>query len=133
MIDRLLADLVVIVHFAFILFVVGGGLLARRWRWMTLPHLLCATWGVYVELSGRICPLTPLENLLARRAGEAGYAGDFIDHYLVPVIYPAGLTRPMQWALAVVVVLVNVAAYAWRRRDPSRRQERSAQDDAGER
>ena len=114
---RLLTDLVVLLHFAFLLFVVGGGLLARRYRWLTAPHLLAAAWGVYVEaMPGFICPLTPLENALALRAGGAGYSGGFIEHYLIPVIYPDGLTRGVQWSLAALVVAINVAVYAWPRR-----------------
>lgn len=117
MIYRLLADLVVTLHFAFLLFVVGGGFLARRYRWLIAPHLLAAAWGVYVEaMPGLICPLTHLENSLARRAGDAGYSGGFIEHYLVPIIYPDGLTRTIQWILAGLVIAINVAAYAWPRR-----------------
>jgi hypothetical protein len=114
---RLLTDLVVVLHFAFLLFVVGGGLLARRYRWLIAPHLLAAAWGVYVEaMPGLICPLTPLENALALRAGGAGYRGSFIEHYLVPIIYPNGLTRAAQWMLAGLVVAINVAVYVWPRR-----------------
>ena len=84
---RLLTDLVVTIHFAFLLFVVGGGVLARRYRWVIPVHLLAAAWGVYVEARpGLICPLTPLESALAVRAGGAGYSGSFIEHYLVPII-----------------------------------------------
>lgn len=118
---RVLADLVVLGHFAFLIFVVAGGFVARRHRWLRVPHLLAAAWGVYAEVRpGFICPLTPLENDLALRAGEAGYQGGFIEHYLVPVIYPEGLTQHVQWALAVLVVAVNVVAYALpRRRTPA--------------
>jgi hypothetical protein len=114
---RVLAYLTVVLHFAFVAFVVAGGLLARRYRWLTVPHLAAAAWGVYVESRpGLICPLTPLENLFAMRAGEAGYEGGFLEHYLVPILYPEGLTPPLQWTLAAVVVVVNVAVYAWPRR-----------------
>jgi hypothetical protein len=114
MLYRVLADLTVAVHFAFLIFVVAGGLLARRHRWLVIPHLLAAAWGVYVEATpGLICPLTPLENVFALRAGEAGYQGSFIEHYLVPIIYPEGLTRVAQWGLAAFVVATNVAAYTW--------------------
>ena len=117
MIYRLLTDIVVVLHFAFLLFVVGGGLLARRYRWLIAPHLLAAAWGVYVEaMPGLICPLTPLENALALRAGGVGYSGSFIEHYLVPIIYPDGLTRAAQWMLAAFVVAVNVVVYLWPRR-----------------
>ncbi len=116
MLPRLLADLLVALHLAFIVFVGLGGLLAIRWRWVALVHLPSAAWGAYIELTGGICPLTPLENALRRAAGDSGYSGGFIEHYLVPIIYPAGLTREHQIALAVGVVLVNALAYAlvWR-------------------
>jgi hypothetical protein len=116
-ISRALADLVVISHLAFILFVVAGGLLALRWRWIPFLHLPAAVWGVYIELSGGVCPLTPLENTLRHEAGLLGYSGSFIEHYLVPVIYPAGLTQPLQWVLAGVVVLANAFVYTliWRK------------------
>lgn len=111
---RLLADLTVVVHFAFLLFVVVGGLLARRWPWVALPQLVAAAWGFYVEATpGLVCPLTPLENEFARRAGAAGYEGSFIEHYLVPVIYPDGLTPALQAALAALVVVANAAVYSW--------------------
>ena len=117
MLYRLLTDLVVTLHFAFLVFVVGGGFLARRYRWVIAPHLLAAAWGVYVEaMPGLLCPLTPLENALAVRAGGAGYSGSFIEHYLVPIIYPDGLTRAAQWTLAALVVAINVAVYLWPRR-----------------
>jgi hypothetical protein len=120
MLYRLLADLTVSVHFAFLIFVVAGGLLARRYRWLTIPHLLAVAWGIYVEATpGLICPLTPLENMFARRAGESGYQGGFIEHYVVPIIYPEGLTPAMQWSLAVGVVIINAAVYAWPKRDKS--------------
>ena len=89
----------------------AGGFLVRRYRWLLVPHLLCVAWGIYVEASGSLCPLTPLENRLARWAGEAGYQGSFIEHYLVPLIYPDRLTRAMQWGLAGLVVAVNALAY----------------------
>jgi hypothetical protein len=108
---RLLADAVVIVHFAFVLFVVAGGLLALRWPRAAWLHLPAAAWGALIELQGWICPLTPLENELRRRGGEAGYAGGFVEHYLVPVLYPAGLQRATQLVLAALVVGVNVAVY----------------------
>ena len=98
--------------------------MARRLRWLVLPHLLAAGWGVYVEATpGLICPLTPLENTFALRAGEAGYRGSFIEHYLVPIIYPEGLTPVAQWGLAALVIVINVVVYAWprRRRVPSTR------------
>jgi Protein of Unknown function (DUF2784) len=117
MLYRFLTDLTVAIHFAFLIFVVAGGFLARRHRWLVIPHLLAAAWGVYVEVTpGLVCPLTPLENAFALRAGEAGYQGSFIEHYLVPIIYPEGLTPVLQWGLAAFVVVINVAAYSWPRR-----------------
>lgn len=116
MVYRLLASFTVLVHFAFLLFIITGGFLARRYRWLVAPHLLAAAWGVYVEaMPGIICPLTTLENLFASRAGAAGYSDTFIEHYLVPVLYPDGLTRAMQWGLAAFLLIVTVAAYAWPR------------------
>lgn len=113
MFHRLAADAVLLLHLAFIVFVVGGGLLALRWRWAPLLHLPAAAWGAFIELSGGICPLTPLENALRLQAGQAGYAGGFIEHYLLGLIYPAGLTRGIQFALAALVLAVNLAIYAW--------------------
>jgi hypothetical protein len=111
MVQRALADLVLLLHLAFILFVVAGGLLALRWRWAPLVHLPAAVWGVFIEVSGGICPLTPLENALRRAAGSSGYPGSFIDHYLVPVVYPDSLSHPVQLVLAGLVVLVNGLVY----------------------
>ena len=120
MIYRLLTDLTVGIHFAFLVFVVAGGLLAKRYRWLVVAHLLAVAWAVYVEVTpGLICPLTPLENYFAARAGRAGYEGSFIEHYLVPILYPDGLTRGVQLALAGLVLVVNVVIYAW---SPLRRQ-----------
>ena len=109
----LAADLVVLLHFAFILFVVLGGLLVLRWPKLAWLHLPAAAWGVAIELRGGICPLTPLENALRRAAGEAGYGGGFIEHYLLPIIYPAALTRDIQLLLGLAVLLLNLAVYAW--------------------
>ncbi len=114
----LLADLVVAVHFAFILFAVAGGLFVPRWPRLAWLHLPAALWGAAVVAFGWICPLTPLENRLRAAAGEAGYAGGFIERYLLPLIYPPGLTRGMQVALGIALLLFNLAIYvrAWRRR-----------------
>jgi Protein of Unknown function (DUF2784) len=110
---RLLAGAVVVLHLGFVLFVAAGGLLAwrrRRWAWAHLPAL---AWGVWIELSGGICPLTPLENELRRLGGEAAYSGDFVGHYLLPVLYPEGLDRGIQAVLAAGVLALNAAVY-WR-------------------
>jgi uncharacterized protein DUF2784 len=110
---RILADLVVGVHALFVAFVVVGGLLALRWPWMAGLHLPAAIWGALIEFQGWICPLTPLENSLRATAGEAGYEGGFIEHYLLPVLYPAGLTRGLQVALGSVVIGVNLLVYGF--------------------
>ena len=111
MLLRLAADAVLVFHLAFIVFALLGGLLAIRWRWMVWLHLPAAGWGFFVEVTGRICPLTPLENMLREQAGSSGFSGGFVAHYLVPLIYPAGLTPDIQWLLAGVVVAVNLAVY----------------------
>jgi hypothetical protein len=135
------ADLVVVVHLLFIGFVVGGVFLAWRWPRVVWVHIPAAAYGALVEFVGFTCPLTLLENDLRRHAGQAGYRGGFIEHYLVKVIYPPGLTRGMQVGLGVVVVLVAFSGYrgflrrhppgrAWRQRwlPPAARQERPAGD-----
>jgi len=118
MIYRVLADGVVAFHLGFVLFVVLGGLLALRRPRAAWLHLPAAAWGAFVEFSSTICPLTPLENHLRRLGGEAGYSGGFIAHYMLPVLYPAGLSQGTQIAIGVFVVLLNVTVYAilWRRR-----------------
>jgi len=108
---RLLADLLLALHMAFIIFVIGGGLVALRHRGVIYLHLPALFWGVYVELSGRICPLTPWENRLRLLAGEQGYAGGFIEHYLLPLIYPQDLTRELQWLLAFALAALNGVVY----------------------
>ncbi len=121
MIYGLLADLVLALHAFFVAFVVLGGLVALRWRRAVFVHIPCALWGAWVALAGWICPLTPLEVSLRQRAGEGGYAGSFLDQYLVPILYPGGLTRGIQIGLGVFVLVLNIAIYAavtrrWRRR-----------------
>jgi hypothetical protein len=123
---HILADLVVGVHTLFVAFVVVGGLLALRWPWVAVLHLPAAAWGALIEFQGWICPLTPLENSLRASAGQAGYRGGFIEHYLLPVLYPAGLTRGVQLALGSGVILVNLVVYGflmarWRRSSAGRR------------
>lgn len=112
MIYRVLADLVLVIHLAFVLFVVLGGLLVPRWPRLAWLHLPAAVWGVLIEYSGWICPLTPLENSLRVKGGEAGYTTGFIQHYIQPTLYPSGLTRPTQLVLGSIVLLLNLAAYA---------------------
>ncbi len=108
-----LAALVVLAHFAYILFVMFGGLLMLRWRKAPWVHLPAATWGAFVELTGRVCPITPLEHWLRRSAGGDDYAGAFIEHYIVRIIYPPGLTQEIQVALGVGAILLNCVIYAW--------------------
>ena len=108
-----LADLTLVAHLAFILFVGAGGLLVARWPRLAWLHLPAVAWGALVEIANIVCPLTPLENRFRRLAGEAGYAGDFIERYLVAAIYPEGLTRPTQIGLGLLAIAVNLAAYAW--------------------
>jgi hypothetical protein len=107
-----LASLVLAVHGAFVLFVVAGGALVLRWPRVAWAHLPAAAWGAGIELAGGICPLTPLENRLRELAGQAGYDGGFVEHYLLAWLYPDGLTREIQLALGLAVVIVNVAVYA---------------------
>lgn len=111
MIYRLLADLVLTAHLAFVAFVVLGGLLLFRWPRLVWIHLPAAAWGVVVEYTGWICPLTPLENWLRSRGGGAGYGGGFVDHYLLRTLYPEGLSRGTQIGLGTLVLMVNLAAY----------------------
>ena len=108
---RLAADAVALLHLAFVLFVVGGGLRVWRWPWLAWLHLPAVAWGALIEFTGWICPLTPLEQHLRQIIGQAGYAGGFMDHYLRALLYPAGLTREAQWALGAGVLAVNGAVY----------------------
>ncbi len=109
---HLSANAVLLIHLAFILFAVCGAALAFRWRWIPYVHLPAAAWAFFVEATGRICPLTYLENRLREQAGQSGYADGFIEHYLLPIIYPAGLTHSIQIWLAVFVVAINASIYA---------------------
>ncbi len=108
-----LADLVLLLHLAFVLLVLFGGLLVLRWPRLAWVHIPVALWGIIVEWAGLICPLTPLENSLRRQAGAAGYSGGFIEHYMTATLYPEGLTRSTQVVLGLVVLLLNGAIY-WR-------------------
>jgi len=119
---RLLADLVLVAHAAFVAFVVLGGLAVLRWPRLAWVHLPVVLWGAGIEFIGGVCPLTPLENHWRRLAGEQGYGGGFIEHYLLAALYPEGLTRGVQLALGLLVIAVNVAIYAriWRRKKTSR-------------
>jgi hypothetical protein len=115
------ADAVLVVHFAFVLFVIFGGLLALRWPRIAWVHLPIALYGAIIEFVGFICPLTPLEVWLRQRGGESGYAGGFIEHYIVAALYPGGLTRGIQLGLGVGVLVLNLVIYlfVWRRYRPA--------------
>jgi hypothetical protein len=106
-------DLVVAVHLLFVVFVVIGGLLLLRWPGLIWLHLPAVAWGVFIEFSGGICPLTPLENQLRLEAGQDAYSGGFVEHYLLPILYPDNLTLDVQQVLGTLVILVNLAIYAW--------------------
>jgi len=124
MLFHIAANAVLLLHLAFILFALLGATLAVRWRRLPFLHLPAAVWGIYVELGGQICPLTYLENYFRRRAGLAGYNESFIEHYLLNLIYPSGLTQEVQFILAGFVLGCNIAIYGWlllRRRNRSRR------------
>jgi len=109
----LLATLVVTLHLTFVVFVVLGGLLVLRWPWLAYAHLPAALWGAWIEFAGWVCPLTPLEQSLRLKAGEQGYSGSFIEHYVLPLLYPSALTRTIQVALGAVVIAVNLAIYGY--------------------
>jgi hypothetical protein len=123
MLFRSLADLVVLAHLAFVAFAVLGGLAALKWPRVAWVHLPAVAWAALIEYAGWICPLTPLENALRSAGGQAGYAGGFVERYLVPVLYPADLTRAVQIGLGTAVLLLNALVY-WqvvRRRMRARR------------
>jgi hypothetical protein len=108
---RLLADATVVAHLAFVIFVVAGGLLVLRWPRVAWAHLPAVAWGAWVEFAGWICPLTPLENWLRARGGQTAYTASFIDQYVVPVLYPPGLSRDLQWLLGGLVLAINAGVY----------------------
>ena len=110
---RLAADGVLLLHLAFIVFALLGAAMAARWRWIPLVQLPAAAWALLTELAGWICPLTYLENTLRIQANETDYTESFVEHYLLGIVYPAGLTREIQFALAVMVLVTNVALYGW--------------------
>lgn len=115
---RLMAEAVVLFHFVFVVFAVAGALLAFRWRWIPLLHLPVLAWAATVEFTGWICPLTPLENWLRAAGGQAGYSGGFIEHYLLPLLYPAALDRDLQIFLGSGLLVFNAVVYGllWHRR-----------------
>ncbi|MEX2122461.1 MAG: DUF2784 domain-containing protein [Woeseia sp.] len=113
MIDGIFADAVMLLHLAFVLFVVFGGLLVVRYSRLAFLHVPAFVWGAYIEISGGSCPLTGVENRLRHNAGDAGYESGFIEHYIYPVLYPPGLTRTAQFWLAAMVLGLNGAIYGW--------------------
>lgn len=108
----LLADAVTLVHFGFVLFVAAGGFLVLRWPRLAWLHVPCFVWGALISFAGWICPLTPLENHFRRLAGQEGYETGFVEHYIIPILYPGALTRGIQVGLGVAVLLVNGVIYA---------------------
>jgi hypothetical protein len=122
MLYRIGADVIVVLHAIFVAFVAVGGFLSIRWPIVAWVHLPAAAWGVLIEVMGWVCPVTPLENVLRVLGGQSGYSGDFIEHYLMPIVYPAELTRGTQWVMAASVVAMNICVYsivALRARDAS--------------
>lgn len=118
MLWQTLANLVLLIHFAFIVFVLFGGILTIWWRWIPWVHLPAVLWAAALEFGGWICPLTPLENRLLQAGGEAGYGGGFLEHYALPVIYPQGLTPEIQFLLGFIVVFFTLVTYGfvwWRK------------------
>jgi hypothetical protein len=111
MLYSIAADILLVVHLAFIIFVMLGGLLLLKWTWVGYLHLPAVAWATLLELYGWICPLTPLEQQFRALAGESGYSGGFVQHYLLPIIYPAGLTREVQAILAASVIATNLVIY----------------------
>ena len=113
MVYRVLADSVLVAHLSFILFVLSGGLLVLRWRGIAWVHVPAALWGALLEFKGWICPLTPVENWLRARGGAPAYNTGFIEHYLLPIVYPVTLTREIQVVLGILVLAINVSVYSW--------------------
>ena len=117
---RILADLVVLVHIAFVIFAIAGGLLALRWQWVVGLHLPAAAWAAMIEFAGWVCPLTPLENHFRALAGESTYDRGFVAHYILPILYPGQLTRDIQIGFGLLVLVINAAIY-WRLAQKRRR------------
>lgn len=120
---RLAADLTLVLHLLFIIFILFGGLLClrrMRWAWLHLPAIV---WGVWVEWAGWICPLTPLENYFRQRSSDQGYLGGFVENYLIPVIYPEQLTILIQWLLGALVLVINIFVYLYVFRKKKKRDE----------
>jgi hypothetical protein len=110
---HVLADLVVLVHLAFVLFAVFGGFLAFLWKRCTWVHLPAVLWAVFIEFMGWVCPLTPLENWLREKGGGSGYRAGFVEHHILPILYPDSLTRPSQVVLGAFILGINLGVYGW--------------------
>ena len=108
---RVLADATVVLHLGFVLFVVLGGLIVARWRRVAWVHLPAAGWGAWIEFADWVCPLTPLENWLREQSGGTAYTSSFIEHYLLPILYPESLSHELQWTLGCIVLLINAVVY----------------------
>lgn len=113
MLTRVLADLVMVLHVAFVLFAIFGGFVVLKWKQCAWIHVPAVLWAALIEFQGWVCPLTPLENWLRETGGGSGYESSFIEHYLLPVLYPSWLTRPIQIALGVLVFTFNLVVYGW--------------------
>jgi hypothetical protein len=113
MLYRFFADVVLVIHLFFVLFVIGGALLVVKWPRIAWLHMPAAVWGALIEFMGWICPLTPLENRFLMQSGKAAYEGDFIGRYVLPILYPTALSRETQIALGLLVVFINAGAYGW--------------------
>jgi hypothetical protein len=111
MIAEIAADLILIIHLAFIAFVIAGGILALKWKRIVFIHIPCVLWGALIEFKGWICPLTPIENQLRKVAGDNGYSGGFIEHYIMPLVYPQSLTQKIQILLGIGVLVANFCVY----------------------
>ncbi len=112
MIYSILADALLVIHLIFIIFVLLGGILIIKWRWVVYLHLPTAAWGILVEFNHWICPLTPWENALRRAAGDISYETSFIEHYLLPLIYPSNLTNELQIILGSLIIIINLMIYS---------------------
>ncbi len=113
MVYQALADVIVLVHLGFVVFAALGGFLVLRWTRCAWIHIPSVAWAAWIEFAGWICPLTPLENWLREKAGEVDYSGGFIEHYIIPLLYPTALTRELQITLGILVLVINFAIYAW--------------------
>ena len=127
---KLIADILVVIHFIFIVFVVLGGFLVFKKRWVSILHIPSVLWAALLEINGWLCPLTPLEHYFRQLSGSSDYTGGFIDHYLVAIIYPEGLTREMQITLGFIVLGINLVIYAlvFGKRSPGKKSSTGAGD-----